>query len=315
MKPTPPVTIFAIPKAFRFNIGVIQRNAIQSWKALLPSPRILLLADDEGTAETAREFGLEHIPHVARSEFGTPLLDSAFALAHEAVREGWMTFLNSDIILTSDFMPAIGRVDFDDFLITGRRSDALVFDPIDFKDPSWEAALKERVSRTGGLSGPTALDYFVFPHHMFPKVPPFAVGKGWWDHWFPAEALRRGATVIDATPAVLAVHQRHDYLATQEARRNQAWLGLPVNTISTEVADYVLDAGVFSTPSRRVHLETYLELKAPHRGDLVRWRKAHAVLNRFAARLPGRVRATVRNTFATVFHGYEETRRARPKER
>ncbi len=289
---------------------MIQRNAIQSWRALRPQPRVILLGDDEGTAEVARKLGLEHIPEVKRSEFGTPLLDSAFALAHARVDEGLMMFINSDIVLGSDFMKAVEAVSLSDFLITGRRTDLLQFDAIDFDDPSWETAFRARVARIGLLSGPTALDYFVFPHHMFKNVPPFAVGKGWWDHWFPAEALRRGATVIDATPSVLAVHQRHDYLATQEARRNQAWLGLPINTISTEVADYVLENGTLKPHARSELLQTYLDLKGRGRKDLARWAKARAALSRAArtVRLPDVLRRPLHRLFSLAFRTYERAR-------
>jgi len=39
-----PLTIFAIPKAFRGHIGVIQRNAIETWTRMRPAPQVLLLA-------------------------------------------------------------------------------------------------------------------------------------------------------------------------------------------------------------------------------------------------------------------------------
>ncbi len=66
------LTLFAIPKAFRGHINTIQRNAIKSWTLLNPKPEIILLGDDEGTAEVAQEFGLIHIPEVDRNEYGTP---------------------------------------------------------------------------------------------------------------------------------------------------------------------------------------------------------------------------------------------------
>jgi len=63
------LTIFATPKAFRGHIDVIQRNAIKSWTLLSINPEIILFGDDEGTPEVAREFGLQHIPAVARQRF------------------------------------------------------------------------------------------------------------------------------------------------------------------------------------------------------------------------------------------------------
>lgn len=58
IQPTLNLTIFAVPKPFRGQIGIIQRNAIQSWTKLKLRPEIILLGNDEGTQEIAREFGL-----------------------------------------------------------------------------------------------------------------------------------------------------------------------------------------------------------------------------------------------------------------
>ena len=44
-----------------------------------PRPRIILLGNDEGTAEIARELGLEHIPEIEGNRIRTPLLSSVFA--------------------------------------------------------------------------------------------------------------------------------------------------------------------------------------------------------------------------------------------
>lgn len=251
MGATAPLTIFAIPKAFHRHTGVGQTNAIKSWHALRPQPRILLLGDDDGTAEIAAELGLEHIPHVQRNEFGTPLLKSVFALAHEAVHDGLMMFVNADIIVTSDLMRAIEQVTFGDVLLTGRRTAMYVRERIDFSQPDWEDALRRRTATQGRLWGPTALDYFVFPHHLFTNVPNFAIGRGWWDHWLVAEAQRRGVTVVDATPSVMVIHQQHDFLATEESIRNLALYGLPWDAVSIARADAVLKGGrLRTTPAR-----------------------------------------------------------------
>src|SRR5437899_1115103 len=55
------------------------------------------------------------------------------------------------------------------------------------------------------------IDYFVFTRGLLDPVPPFAVGRPSFDNWFIYRARSRRAPVIDATPAVLAVHQNHDY--------------------------------------------------------------------------------------------------------
>lgn len=239
----PPLTVFAIPKAFRRNIGIIQNNAIRSWHALRPRPRIILLGDDEGTAEIAAELGLGHIPQVRRNEFGTPLLSSAFALAREAAPEGLMMFINSDIIMTSDLMRALEAVSLENALLVGRRTHLYVRYRIDFTDPDWESTMRRRAADMGVKGGYNAFDYFVYPQRLFPSVPSFAVGRGWWDHWLVAEARRAGAALIDATPSVLAIHQNHDFLSTEESVRNLALFGLPADAITIKLADRVLKDG------------------------------------------------------------------------
>ena len=45
------LTLFAIPKPFRGQSDLIQRNAITSWTRIEPRPDVLLFGNEEGTAE------------------------------------------------------------------------------------------------------------------------------------------------------------------------------------------------------------------------------------------------------------------------
>src|SRR5690242_2551814 len=104
------LTIFAVPKPFRGHIGVIQRNAIRSWTLLQPACEIILVGNEEGIAETAAEFGLQHVVNVARNTFGTPLVSDIFKQAERLSSRNLFCYVNSDIILMSDLMEAIQRV-------------------------------------------------------------------------------------------------------------------------------------------------------------------------------------------------------------
>jgi hypothetical protein len=66
------ITILAMPKPFHRDIGTIQRNAITSWTKPQPRPEIILIGNEEGVAECARELGLVHIPEIARNRHGQP---------------------------------------------------------------------------------------------------------------------------------------------------------------------------------------------------------------------------------------------------
>ena len=51
------ITFFSTPKPFRGHIGVIQRNAIQSWRLTHPDAEVILFGDEAGAAEVARRAG------------------------------------------------------------------------------------------------------------------------------------------------------------------------------------------------------------------------------------------------------------------
>src|SRR6185503_111473 len=100
------ITLFSAPKPFTDpHIAMIQRNAIKSW-TLLPDVDVILLGEETGLAETAREFNVKHIPDVARNESGAPLISSMFQLARENSHTELLCIVNADMILMSDFIEA-----------------------------------------------------------------------------------------------------------------------------------------------------------------------------------------------------------------
>ena len=208
------VTIFSIPKAFKGHVGVIQRNAIKSWTLLQPQPEVILFGKDEGTAEVARELGIRHLPDIATNEFGTPLLNDLFHKAEAAARFPILCYVNCDIILMDDFSRALARANsaHREFLMIGRRTDVDIHDRWPFEAPAWQAQLQAHAARHGRKRPASWIDYFAFSRGLYePDMPPFAVGRTYWDKWLVAKVLESGKPVLDASTAVLAVHQNHDY--------------------------------------------------------------------------------------------------------
>lgn len=207
------LTLFSVPKAFRGPIAVIQRNAIQSWLHLRPACEVILLGDDPGTAETAREFGIRHVADLPRNEFGTPLLNGIFELAQAGARHRLVCYVNTDIILMNDFTRTVSTVQrrLSRFLMIGERMDVDIVDPISFANPAWDVALQERAHQYGKPHGRCGMDYFVFPKSLLGTIPPLALGRRAWDNWLVFHARRLGLAVVDASKAVLAVHQNHDF--------------------------------------------------------------------------------------------------------
>jgi hypothetical protein len=207
------VTFFTVPKPFSGHIGVIQRNAIGSWLQLGPDCEVVLFGDEEGTDEAARELGVRHVPTVARNEFGTPLLSSVFGQAGALAQDAVLCYVNTDIVLLDDFVPALRRVQArrSRYLMIGECWDGTLDWAVDFDDGGWRDRLREVVRTTERLRGKWGIDYFAFPSGLYGEIPPFAIGRAWFDNWLVWSARELGAAVVDATPAVTAIHQRHDY--------------------------------------------------------------------------------------------------------
>jgi hypothetical protein len=207
------LTIFTTAKPFRGHTAIIQRNALQSWKALHPGIEIILFGDDDGAADAAQEYGLRHEPHVERNAWGTKRLDFMFARAQAIARHEILCYINCDIILMQDFCRALERVRaaHRQFLMVGRRWDTDITAPLAFATPHWEEDLRAIVLRHGRRCSAEWIDYFVFSRGLYgPDMPPFVL-RVFWDNWLLWKALDSGKPVIDASRAVMAVHQNHDY--------------------------------------------------------------------------------------------------------
>lgn len=211
----PLLTLFATPKKFEGHIGVIQQNAIQSWTHMNPRPEIILFGHEPGTAEVAAELGLRHVPGVKCNQWGTPLISDLFEQAETLGQGSLVSYVNADIILFDDFAQALLRVAASNhrFLMVGRRTDLDIKEAIDFR-PEWVAEIRERARREGKQQIARSIDYFAFSRGLYPSIPALAIGRFWWDNWLLWKARSLGASVIDATRAVLVVHQNHNYSHT-----------------------------------------------------------------------------------------------------
>ncbi|HTY81963.1 MAG TPA: hypothetical protein VMB24_04195 [Dehalococcoidales bacterium] len=205
------ITLFSIPKAFKGHNKVIQLNAIRSWTLLQPKCEIIVFGNDEGTAEVAADLGLTHIPEVERNEYNTPLVSSLFLKAQQLSHHNNLCYINADIILLNDFLPALNRVNKSSFLIVGQRWDLDIDYLLDYSDSNWETTLKDLLRKEGKLHPKTGIDYFAFPRGLYASMPPFAIGRGSWDNWLLFRARELKTPIIDATGAITAIHENHDY--------------------------------------------------------------------------------------------------------
>jgi hypothetical protein len=56
-----------------------------------------------------------------------------------------------------------------------------------------------------------SIDYFIFNRFQYQDIPEFVIGRPQWDNWMIYHARQRGWPVVEVTPAVMVVHQNHDY--------------------------------------------------------------------------------------------------------
>jgi len=221
------ITLFSAPKPFTDpHIAMIQRNAIKSW-TLLPDVEVILLGEETGLAESARELDVKHIPNVGRNESGTPLISSMFQLARENSHSDLLCIINADMILTPDFVEAartvlyggrvgagssrtVSRPQRDEFVLLSQRWDLDVTQPIEFTE-GWQDTLRNTVYTTGTLHRPSGSDFFLFPRYCYQDIPNFTIGRAGWDNWMIYKARKEGWAVIDCTPSIMIVHQNHDY--------------------------------------------------------------------------------------------------------
>ena len=247
------LTLFCIPKPFQGHFGVIQRNALASWGALGPNCEALVFGDEEGAGAAAEAAGAQHLPAIERNEFGTPLLDDVFRQAHTIARNDTLCYVNSDIIFLVDLLAAVAAVSarFERYLMVGRRWNLDLEEPVSFQDSrAWRLSFRAFIEGRGSLYDGFNLDYFIFPKPLFENIPSFAVGRPAWDNWMVYEARRRQIPVIDATDAILAVHQNHDYSHTSEGRAGGR---LPSGEAS-RLSEIAICPGTITSASKMQHM-------------------------------------------------------------
>jgi len=206
------LTFFTCPKAFRGDSDRLQRNAIASWKQV-PGCEILLFGTDEGTREAAEQLGAVHIPELGVSPSGIPLISDLFARAQQLATHDRLCYINSDIILMSDFTRALEQVQSlsSPVVAIGECLDIQVPYYLDGDDANWQRDLTRRALTEGKSRGRSAMDFFIFRRGFYRDIPPFVIGRRWFDNWLVWKARTSGAWVLDLTPSVVAVHQNHDY--------------------------------------------------------------------------------------------------------
>ncbi len=226
----PLITIFSIPKPFdntQHGTDQIQQNAINSWTRLGPDVEVLLIGDEDGIAQTAAELEVRHSDGLEFNQHGTPLVSSAFQIAHQKTRSPILVYCNCDVILMPDFVDAIKTLVADQtcsqFVAFGQRTDLKVDHVVDFDDVGQTQQLLEDCDRDGTPVSNACKEYFAFNRELYTNVPRFAVGRGNWDNWMIHFAKQQNIAVVSLSDLVRVVHQEHDY-SHMKAQRFQCYV-------------------------------------------------------------------------------------------
>ncbi|MDH5647801.1 MAG: hypothetical protein OEZ01_17450, partial [Candidatus Heimdallarchaeota archaeon] len=67
------------------------------------------------------------------------------------------------------------------------------------------------VKTSGKLHSASGIDFIVFKKYSLKKIPPFIVGRPYWDGWMLWWASWLGLDLIDITLMTKIIHQNHDY--------------------------------------------------------------------------------------------------------
>jgi len=215
-KLTKNLTLFTTCKPFCGEAGGMQENAIQSWGRLgIP---VIILGGEDGTSEIAEEIGAVHILTVSRSENGTPLLNSLFALAKQNSQTPYLAYINADIILSDSFVRCFEAflkerhtITEANVLVTARRRNIPLSTSLFGNKQHWHNILLDTDHEYGSWDNSNANDLFLFNRELFNDIKPFSIGRMLWDNWLIWKAVNEKAAIVDCSFETAIYHPVHGY--------------------------------------------------------------------------------------------------------
>jgi len=140
--------------------------------------------------------------------------------------------------------------------MVGRRWDTEIKTSIDFSNPGCQDELAQLAKQDGCQRLYYNIDYFAFRRGLYTAIPPLVIGRIHWDNWLVWNAASQKVPVVDASDAICAIHQNHDYgyhpqgqhgvWYDESARRNLEAAGGRRHLYTMEDATYRLtESGAF----------------------------------------------------------------------
>ena len=208
------LTIFCSPKPFTGVSEWNQLNAMRSWRAIHPDVEIIVFGASVGEAEATTEVNAILVPEIECGPGGGPSFNAMAKYVRQHGKYDKQMYVNADIILDASSLDAFETVfnRFDNFLIIGERMDLSKDIKIDVRQSDWIDDVVTKY-QSGQLSahGHTGIDYFGFSRGMWHDLPPVFMGRALCDMALLHYCFKRHIPVLDATLAIVAIHQFHDY--------------------------------------------------------------------------------------------------------
>jgi len=204
-------TIITTPKPLNVPVNRLAfENAIRSWVRIVPRPEILVFGGDRDLVESEGARWVD----VPRTAYGRPYFDDFITQSEALATNDILMYCTDHLILTSDLSPVVKTVSDSfpgHFLIIGKRRQLHIKEPIDFSISTWEDTLRSQALATKFIGSVAAKDYIVFRRPLGLAPPNFILGYPWYDTWFVWAALQANYPVVDATHAIMVIHQNHGF--------------------------------------------------------------------------------------------------------
>jgi hypothetical protein len=194
---------------------------------------IIIFGAPPGAAEAATEVNATLVPKIHTSPSGAPSFNAMVAYVSESGTYDMIVYANCDILLNSTLLNAMltARDQLTRFLLVGECLNLSQVSILDACAPNWIDCLRS-FAASGGLSarGPVAIDYFGFRRDMWEHLAPVFMGRALCDQALLHHCLRFGIPIIDASRAVMALHQFHNYShvrgGSQEVHSGEDWANM-----------------------------------------------------------------------------------------
>jgi len=210
------ITIFAVPKAFDVHFGIVQENAIRSWREECPNSEILLMGKEKGIEEIARKFQAKCVPDIKVNRWSTPYLNRLVEKVSQVAKFEILTLINADCILVGNLEQIVKTMckRFSQFLAIAARYDSKIQEPLPISN--WRSFVLENKGiphplfrQTQGKKSVGGMDIWIFPKTLYPKIPPFLIGRLNWDSWLVSNVYERQIPIIDISEEIFLIHQLH----------------------------------------------------------------------------------------------------------